>query len=396
MASLIYSIENQIFNGVDDYIDTGIKLFDTNKDWVVFLDFTADETQGENPIIFDAIDGSAWYGFAVVANEQMLSGANNTKAPKFDTPILGNRHCIAIRKQASQGIYQFVVPNNEITGFTEILIDGISEKDVFIGAFQVGSSFDYPWNGTLHSCKIWFGTMTDEEFISLVNPNPTIMIGTPSRTKISHATGCEKSIVTFQSDVALQSWEARATLPGITPAHGVGLLVESGGSLEVNTAATVIVECNELTQGDQEYTITVHGHGSNGYWSDGTYENSNVLGSPISLNNASYTNGILTCETTGNTNANSMYVQLLSYLNSTLVSSLVRTEEKQNVVFDFELNTSTVNKIRLKLNGNNQDGYAEFDLSNIENGYYQISYNITELQLNLAVIQDIKMTKAVV
>lgn len=269
MASLIYSIENQIFDGIDDYIDTGIKLFDTNKDFVIFLDFTSDTTQGENPIIFDAIDSSAWYGFAVVANEQMLSAANNTKAPQFDTTVLGNRHCIAIRKQASQGIYQFVVPNNAITGFTEILIDGISNKDVFIGAFQVGTSIDYPWKGTMHSCKIWFGTMTDEEFISLVNSKPIITIGIPSRTKISHVTGCEQSFVTFQSDVTLQSWEARATLPGITPAHGIGLLVESGTSLEANTDATVIVECNELTQGDSEYTISIFGQSTDGRWSDG-------------------------------------------------------------------------------------------------------------------------------
>lgn len=269
MASLIYSIENQIFDGIDDYIDTGIKLFDTNKDFVIFIDFTADTTQGENPIIFDAIDGSAWYGFAVVANEQMLSGANNTKAPQFDTPILGNRHCIAIRKQASQGIYQFVVPNNEITGFTEILIDGISNKDVFIGAFQVGTSIDYPWKGTMHSCKIWFGTMTDEEFISLVNPKPIITIGTPSATKISSISGYDQATVTFQSDMALQSWEARATLHGITPAHGVGLLVESGGSLEANIDATVYVDDEELTQGDQEYTISIFGLSTDGRWSDG-------------------------------------------------------------------------------------------------------------------------------
>lgn len=110
---------------------------------------------------------------------------------------------------------------------------------------------------------------TDEFIAGNVIANPVITIGTPSRTKISAISGHDQSTVTFQSDIALQSWEARATLQGITPAHGVGLLVESGGSLEANTDATVYVDDEELTQGDLEYTISIFGLSTEGRWSDG-------------------------------------------------------------------------------------------------------------------------------
>lgn len=98
---------------------------------------------------------------------------------------------------------------------------------------------------------------------------PIITIGTPSRTKISSITGYDQATVTFQSDIALQSWEARATTEGQTIGHGSGLLVESGGSLEANTDATVYVDDEELTSGDLEYTISIFGLSTNGRWSDG-------------------------------------------------------------------------------------------------------------------------------
>lgn len=96
---------------------------------------------------------------------------------------------------------------------------------------------------------------------------PVITVGTPSQSAISAITGHDQCICTFTSNMALSQWEARATKAGVTPARGVGLLVESGGSLAANTPATVYVENEELTQGDGEYTITVYGQSTGGVWS---------------------------------------------------------------------------------------------------------------------------------
>lgn len=97
---------------------------------------------------------------------------------------------------------------------------------------------------------------------------PVITMGTPSRTRISAVTNYDQCVCTFTSNLDLSQWEARATKAGVTPARGVGLLVESGGALAANTPATVYVENEELTQGDGEYTITVYGLSTSGVWSE--------------------------------------------------------------------------------------------------------------------------------
>ena len=98
-------------------------------------------------------------------------------------------------------------------------------------------------------------------------PAPVITVGTPTRTIISDESGYDQCVCTFSSDLALQAWEARATKSGVAPARGVGLLVESGGSLAAGATGTVYVDNEELTQGDGDYTITVYGQSTGGIWS---------------------------------------------------------------------------------------------------------------------------------
>ena len=111
------------------------------------------------------------------------------------------------------------------------------------------------------------GDATIAVVISGAGRAPVITIGTPSTAIISDETGYDECICTFTADVALQAWEARATKSGVTPARGVGLLVESGGSLAAGTAGTVSVVDEELTDGDGDYTITVYGQSTGGIWS---------------------------------------------------------------------------------------------------------------------------------
>ena len=129
---------------------------------------------------------------------------------------------------------------------------------------------NYTYGGTLHHYTYTYtvnGNATIAVTIAGSSTPPTITVGTPSRSIISDESGYDQCVCTFKSDLALQQWEARATKSGTTPARGVGLLVESGGSLAANTNATVTVDDEELTQGDGEYTITVYGLSTGGIWS---------------------------------------------------------------------------------------------------------------------------------
>lgn len=99
------------------------------------------------------------------------------------------------------------------------------------------------------------------------NYNPLIFIQTQDITKISSINGKDRCTVSFISEQGLSYWEARATLPNVTPSHGVGLLVESG-TLSEGETGYVYVDDEELTNGDANYTITIYGQNSEGVWSD--------------------------------------------------------------------------------------------------------------------------------
>ena len=101
-----------------------------------------------------------------------------------------------------------------------------------------------------------------------VDDPPIITIISQSKDKISRIENYDRCEVSFECDKELSYWEARATLPGTTPSHGVGLLVESG-SLALGNIGYVYVDDEELTNGDGDYTINIYGQDTDGMWSDG-------------------------------------------------------------------------------------------------------------------------------
>lgn len=112
--------------------------------------------------------------------------------------------------------------------------------------------------------ELWIDVDYTEPVI--VADPPVITIVSQDVTKISGVSGHDRCTVTFTSDQALSYWEARATTTQ-TPAHGVGLLVESG-TLSKGETGYVYVDDEELTNGDLNYTITIYGQNADGRWSD--------------------------------------------------------------------------------------------------------------------------------
>lgn len=227
--------------------------------------------------------------------------------------------------------------------------------------------------------------------------SPIITIGTPSRTKISRKPGYDQATVTFQSDIALNNWEARATIQGVTPSHGVGLLVESGGNIAANTDATVYVDDEELTNGDREYTITIHGHGIDGYWSDDTYEGINlfdITSDVIGRFNVTISNGTVSYNTgTSNTQYSGIAVEL--YLNEVYqrTAYFVSSEGIKSTILNKD---ETFDKIAFTLSGDSGFGLITFNTSMMENGSsYVFSFNIESLSLNQAEVSDISLVKVV-
>ena len=101
---------------------------------------------------------------------------------------------------------------------------------------------------------------------------PVITLGNPTLSKISDEVSINQSICTFTSSQNLDKWEARAVYENGSTNRGSGTLVESGTTLSAGSTGSIIVDFNELTNGDGLYEITIYGHSTNGYWSDGTQE----------------------------------------------------------------------------------------------------------------------------
>lgn len=127
------------------------------------------------------------------------------------------------------------------------------------------TAYNTNWSGnTFVLYELWIDVDYTESII--VADPPVITIVSQDVTKISGVSGHDRCTVTFTSDQALSYWEARATTTQ-TPAHGVGLLVESG-TLSKGETGYVYVDDEELTNGDLNYTITIYGQNADGRWSD--------------------------------------------------------------------------------------------------------------------------------
>lgn len=105
---------------------------------------------------------------------------------------------------------------------------------------------------------------------------PVVYLQTPTTSIISKIEGHNQCRCLFSVNQDIYKWEARATFNGDEPGRGKGSLVESGGFIKNGSSAEVIVDYDELLMGDGKYTISVYVHAVNGYWSDGSYENTYV------------------------------------------------------------------------------------------------------------------------
>lgn len=100
---------------------------------------------------------------------------------------------------------------------------------------------------------------------------PVVTIGVLDKSKISDEPGHNQSTCSFTVDSDIIKWEARAVKGEQEPALGVGEIVESGRYLQKGASATIVVDEDELKQGDGFYTISIYVQSTNGYWSDGSF-----------------------------------------------------------------------------------------------------------------------------
>lgn len=233
--------------------------------------------------------GSNWTDIAnVYDGNQSTSGSvsvsrfnytSRTLVLDFDTSVIPsgatiNSATLTIRSQAGKTSISAYVDINQnsanrvinekqstsATNYTANVTSYISDlTSVEVTAYNTNWSAN-----TFILYELWIDVDYTEPVI--VADPPVITIVSQDVTKISGVSGHDRCTVTFTSDQALSYWEARATTTQ-TPAHGVGLLVESG-TLSKGETGYVYVDNEELTNGDLNYTITIYGQNADGRWSD--------------------------------------------------------------------------------------------------------------------------------
>jgi hypothetical protein len=219
---------------------------------------------------------------------------------------------------------------------------------------------------------------------------PVITVLSQDKTKISDETDYDLCTVTFNSDVNLDWWQARATKTGVTPGLGVGLLVESGDILKADTSASIYVEDNELTNGDGDYIITVYGHSIDGYYSDGSEESTVV----VNIDNL-YTSYKCTISgdtvdftTTENTDISKLAFGYYWYNDWTLVERVWGTSSIGWYALRFT-KTADFNRVIVGFMADKEDAGVIIDLSSLTDEIdYFITFNVNTLELNHAVMTD--------
>lgn len=162
------------FNGTSDYIDTGVKLFDTDRNFTIFIDFVngtnADSAQ---TTIFHCMNEENPYpGISLkpYAGKIKVDYYGNSKCEVGNTTE-GVQNKLIIKKEKNSNIIVYYIKDID----TKHTLNGTNEfntitRNILLGAYQnVSGTKGRFWSGTINQCKIWFRTLTDDEVNTLLS-----------------------------------------------------------------------------------------------------------------------------------------------------------------------------------------------------------------------------------
>ena len=173
-ATAEYAItEPRTFNGTSDYIDTGIKLFDTAKTFTLFIDYTtATPTSNRQATIFHCIhEASPYRGLCIMKNANDASyfiggqaGGQNSYAT--DIPTTG-KYLISFVDGVINEIVTVDNSGDLVHSATDIGANNpyvqISEN-LLIGCYQNTSGTKGRfWSGTINKFGVWYRQLTEAE-----------------------------------------------------------------------------------------------------------------------------------------------------------------------------------------------------------------------------------------
>lgn len=173
---VVYSLATATtFNGTSDFIDTGVKLFDTAKDFTIYIDFAEGTGNKNNNSVFHCIYEQPPYrglclNYGAVKNAYFLGGYDITKA---NNPYLDNINTGKYLIEFKNGVISRAFSSTgELTINNEAKTNSPyskHDKNLLLGCYQTtdGTKGRY-WNGTINKFNVWFRTLSATEITTLM------------------------------------------------------------------------------------------------------------------------------------------------------------------------------------------------------------------------------------
>lgn len=177
----IYSLPSvKTFNASNsDFVDTGVQLFDTDKDFTIFLDFegSTDNTSISNAhtLLHCMHETSPWNGLSIAISSggYQIDYQGNTTRKKWNYFSINyndtNNHKIIIVKNAGENSLKLYYDQYS----TQYILTGTNtfasiNENLLLGCYQqtTGGKGRF-WNGTINDFKVYFKALNDTEIENL-------------------------------------------------------------------------------------------------------------------------------------------------------------------------------------------------------------------------------------
>lgn len=175
----VYEIPNEtIFTSTnDDYIDTEIQLFDTDKSFTIFIDFTSNmdndgDASAGKPVLHCMYEQSPWNGLVLDGNEgsniRIASQSNSTKLLdangnpiKYYTHV--NQKYILVKESESDTLKIYNYNYRQIQTLKSNGLTQAITNNLVVGCVNNNGIPERHWNGTVHKLKVWFRALETNE-----------------------------------------------------------------------------------------------------------------------------------------------------------------------------------------------------------------------------------------
>lgn len=167
---IIYQLPKETtFNGVSDYINTGIKLFDVAQTFTLYV--RADLSQGTSyysPVFHCMYEQSPYYGLALQNRYLLGNGSATNQYSPSQFLAQDNQRIVVVFDNGimTQAYYRQVT--NPLIINENHFNDVMKQANLILGAYQrVDGAIGRYWQGTIYEFKIYDRVLSDVEINNL-------------------------------------------------------------------------------------------------------------------------------------------------------------------------------------------------------------------------------------